>query len=315
MTIAILFPGQGSQEVGMGADLFDARPDLLGDLADEILGWPLRRVCLDGPIEDLTATDRAQPAIFALSYALWDELSKALSVAGLRPAGAAGHSLGEYTALAAAGYLDYQAGLRAVSARGTAMAAAAAIEPSGMAALLGVDEDDAESICAARRHGGGRLWVANLNAPGQIVVAGGDEDIAWLADNARDLGARRAIRLNVAGAFHSPFMQPAVDPFSTTLDSLTFADPGYPVWANVTAGPLDAAAAPRVLADQMVSPVRFAESLASMAASGMSDFVHVGPGDVTAGMARRCTDGAVHVVAGLDAIATVVDVIRNSDDA
>ena len=293
----------------MGADLFDARPDLLGARADEVLGWSLRSVCLEGPIEDLTATDKAQPAIFALSYALWEEFSRALSAAGVEPRGAAGHSLGEYTALVAAGYLSFDDALAVVAARGQAMADAASIEPSGMAAVLGVDEDAAEAMCAQRRDDGGRLWVANHNAPGQIVVAGGAEDISWLADNARDLGARRAIPLNVAGAFHSPFMQPAVDPFAATLAKLEFTEPHFPVWANVTAAPLSASDASNVLASQIVSPVRFAESLHALSTAGVDQFVHVGPGDVTAGMAKRSAEGTVHVVNALASVPGAVDAI------
>src|SRR5690606_15639753 len=148
---AVLFPGQGSQHVGMGGDLFEARPDLLGERADEILGWSLRDMCLDGPEEELTRTEHAQPALFALSYALWAE------VAGLvpRPAAAAGHSLGEYTALTAAGILEYDTALGVVAERGRAMQAAADVEPSGMAALLGADVETAEAIVEARVAEGG----------------------------------------------------------------------------------------------------------------------------------------------------------------
>jgi len=278
----------------MGADLFDARPDLLVDVADDVLGWSLRDACLEGPLELLTATDRAQPAIYALSFVLWDELARRLPVT---PTAAAGHSLGEYTALAAAGYFGFEAGLQAVAARGSAMAAAADKEPSGMAALLGVDLEGAETICQARRDAGGRLWVANINAPGQVVVAGGRDDIAWLRERARDLGARRAIPLNVAGAFHSPYMEPAVDSVMTALSALDFAQPAFEVWANTTAAPLRHDRATEVLAAQVVSPVRFAESLEGMAAGGATTFVHVGPGDVTAGMATRTVAEATVLVA------------------
>ncbi len=310
MSFAVLFPGQGSQEVGMGADLFDARPDLLVDAADDVLGWSLRRTCLDGPIEVLTATDRAQPAIFALSYVLWDELSKQLPAS---PAAGAGHSLGEYTALAAAGCFDFRQGLRLVSARGRAMAGAAAKEPSGMAAVLGVDVDAAEAICRTRRDAGGRLWVANLNAPGQIVVAGGADDIVWLTDNARDLGARRAIPLNVAGAFHSPFMEPAVPAVQEALASVEFRSPAFSVYANTTAQPFVLAEAAGTLASQVVSPVRFAESLTNMAGAGVSAFVHVGPGDVTAGMAKRTVgDATIHTVSSLADVADVAAELAGS---
>ena len=148
MSYAVLFPGQGSQQVGMGADVFAARSDLLGAAADTILGWPLQEVCAAGPEADLTRTDRAQPALYAVSYALWHEF---VGLVAAPPAAAAGHSLGEYTALAAAGTLSFEAGLHLVAARGAAMAAAAAREASGMAVLLGADEERAEALAAACR--------------------------------------------------------------------------------------------------------------------------------------------------------------------
>ncbi len=188
MSVGILFPGQGSQTVGMGADLFEARPDLLGGRADEILGFSLRSLCLDGPEEELTRTEHAQPALFALSFALWESVDSSGAPA---PGGAAGHSLGEYTALAAAGVLDFDTALALVAARGRAMARAADLERSGMAALLGVDHAKAEEVSQARRDQGGRLEVANVNAPGQIVVAGGEPDLAWLSESAGTLGIRQ----------------------------------------------------------------------------------------------------------------------------
>lgn len=294
MPFAILFPGQGTQEVGMGSELFDARPDLLIDTADEVLGWSLRSTCLEGPIGLLTTTDRAQPAIYALSYVLWEELARRLAAA---PTAAAGHSLGEYTALAAAESFGFEDGLRLVSARGRAMAAAAARERSGMAALIGVDVDGAETVCRARRDDGGKLWVANINAPGQVVVAGGAEDLEWLADHAREFGVRRTIPLNVAGAFHSPFMQPAVAALDSVLRDLEFGAPAFEVWANTTAAPLTGGEIAARLSEQVVSPVRFADGLVGMAATGIDCFVHVGPGDVTAGMAKRTVGEATVLTA------------------
>jgi [acyl-carrier-protein] S-malonyltransferase len=303
MTTAVLFPGQGSQTVGMGGDVFDARPDLLGAAADEILGWSLRSVCLDGPEEELIRTDRAQPALYAVSYALWSEMAVRL---GDSPDGAAGHSLGEYTALAAAEALDFLSGLRLVAARGRAMARAAGLEPSTMAALLGADEAAAESLTAARRADGGRLWVANVNSPGQIVVAGGPDDVAWAGDHGREHGVRRVVPLKVAGAFHSPFMEPAAAELGEALRSAAWAHPAFPVWANATARPHEDSIADTLLA-QLTAPVRFAESLSSMAAAGITTFVHVGPGDVTAGLARRSVEGAeTIVVSALDDVPAAV---------
>lgn len=304
MSYAILFPGQGSQFVGMGADLFDEVPELLGDRADAVLGWSLRDMCLQGPEDELTRTEHAQPALFALSVALWTRLALHLPTA---PAAAAGHSLGEYSALVAAGMLDFDTALAVVAERGRAMQAAADLEPSGMAALLGADVELAQAVCSARAAEGGRLTVANINAPGQVVVAGGAADLDWLEANGRDHGVRRAVRLKVAGAFHSAFMAPASDRVAAALADVEAADGAFPVYGNVTAAPVAAAEVASTLAVQVVSPVRFAESLEAMAAAGVDTFVHVGPGDVTAGMAKRTVDGAtVHTVSTLDDIADAV---------
>jgi malonyl CoA-acyl carrier protein transacylase len=308
MSFAVLFPGQGSQHVGMGGDLFDTRPDLLGDAADEVLGWSLRRLCLDGPEEDLTATDKAQPALYAVAYAMWQELIERLEGP---PQAAAGHSLGEYTALVAADSVSYAAGLALVAARGRAMASAANLEPSGMAALMGGDDAAAETLAATRRDLGGRLWVANLNAPGQVVVAGGDDDIAWAVESAGEYGVRRVVPLKVAGAFHSSFMEPAAVDLGEAMGEVVFAPPTFPVWANATAAPHGESIGDTLLA-QLISPVRFGESLRAMAAAGVDTFVHVGPGDVTAGLARKSVEGATTlVVSSLDDVAGVAEALAS----
>lgn len=307
MSFAILFPGQGSQFVGMGSDLFEARPDLLGTHLDGVLGWSLRDLCLDGPEEALTRTEHAQPALFALAYALWVELSQSLPHP---PVAAAGHSLGEYTALAAAGALGFEEALGVVAERGMAMAAAAGIEPSGMAALLGADEALAERVCAARRAEGGRLVVANLNGGGQVVVAGGADDLDWLDSHGRDHGVRRSIRLKVAGAFHSPFMQPAADRVKAAVAGLKPQPMAFDVYGNVTARPMSIAEIPALLSAQVVSPVRFAATLSNMATAGVDTFIHVGPGDVTAGMAKRVVpDATVLIVDDLSGITQVAEAL------
>ena len=307
MSLGVLFPGQGSQFVGMGAELFESRPDLLGEPADGLLGWSLRELCLEGPEESLTRTEHAQVALFAVSYALWETFRATYQ--GPVTA-AAGHSLGEYTALCAAGALSYSDGLRVVARRGEAMARAADVEPSGMAALIGADADLAEEVASKRRARGGRLEVANINAPGQVVLAGSEEDVVWLAEQARDLGLRRVIPLNVAGAFHSSFMEPAADEVSDALATVSFSEPAFPVWSNTTARPHDRDELANTLRAQVVSTVRFEESLRDMAAKGVDTFVHVGPGDVTAGLARRTIDGAtVHVVSEVADIPDVADAL------
>ncbi len=288
MNYALLFPGQGAQYVGMGSHLFEADHRLLVDRADELLGWSLKQMCLDGPEDALTRTEHAQPALYALAFAQWEAFSKRLPTL---PVAAAGHSLGEYTALTAAGVLSFDDGLRLVAKRGQAMAAAADREPSAMAALLGASPDVAEAIAAERRESGGRLWVANLNAPGQVVVAGGEPDIDWVVDNARDLRVRRAVKLNVAGAFHTPFMAPAARELASAVAEVAFGTARFDVYGNVTAAPLVGSVGD-TLVEQLTSPVRFEESLANMAEAGVDVFVHVGPGDVTAGMAKRSAPSA-----------------------
>jgi [acyl-carrier-protein] S-malonyltransferase len=289
MRFAVLFPGQGSQIVGMGAELFDARPDLLGEAADEVLGWSLAALCLEGPEEELTRTDRAQPALYALGYAAWEVLRDRVAS---NPMAGAGHSLGEYTALAAAGVVSFEDGLRLVAERGRAMAEAAGRAPSGMAALIGGDADAAEALVGARRSEDGSLWVANLNAPGQVVLAGGLEDIDWAAAHAAEFGIRRVVPLKVAGAFHSPFMQPAVADLELAVAGVRFGPAAFPVWANATALPHGSDDTAKLLVRQLTSPVRFHEILVAIGADGADAFVHLGPGDVTAGLARRSVEGA-----------------------
>lgn len=287
----------------MGSDLFDARPDLLGDRSNDLLGFDLRDLCLNGPDEELTRTEHAQPALFALSHALFEELSRALPSP---PAGLAGHSLGEYNALAASGALDFAAGLSIVARRGRAMAAAADLEPSGMAALIGADLDAARRLCEARAAAGGRLAVANVNTPTQVVVAGGSGDIDWLADNASEYGVRRAIPLKVAGAFHTAFMEPARAAVEDAFREASVAMPSSPVWSNTTAKPHEAEDIAAIMARQVVEPVLFSDSLLDMRDSGIETFVHVGPGDVTAGLVRKTVDDAeTHVVSSLADIPAV----------
>ena len=301
MHYAVLFPGQGSQAVGMAEDVISSRTDLLGQVANDVLGWDLAATIRNGPQELLTQTDRAQPSLYATAYALWEAFAAAV---GHPPSAAAGHSLGEYTALAAAGVVDYWDGLALVAARGRAMAAAAAANPSSMAALLGADGEQAELIAVERRDAGGRLWVANLNAPGQVVVAGAIEDIEWLVGAARDLGVRRAIQLDVAGGFHSPLMGSAASALEQALADVEFSPGAFAVYSNVAAAPASDVAAS--LADQLTHPVRFEESILAMRAAGIETFVHVGPGDVTAGLVKRIAkDVTTHVVSTLDEVLSV----------
>ena len=302
MQYAVLFPGQGSQTVGMGADVFEMRPDLLGSAADEALGWSLASVCADGPESELVRTDRAQPALYGVAYALWEAFAVQ---APHPPMAAAGHSLGEYTAHAAAGSLTYLDGLRLVAARGQAMSGATEDSAGTMAAVMGSDLEAVESVVAGLREDGGEIWVANENAPGQIVVAGSVEAVTGLVENSRDLGLRRVIQLNVAGAFHTPLMGNARHDLEQALNAVEFHEGAFPVWSNLEARPTENFVGS--LAGQLVGKVRFSESLVAMADAGVEAFVHIGPGDVTAGMAKRTVkDATVITVSSLDDIGAAV---------
>ncbi|MBA2338505.1 MAG: ACP S-malonyltransferase, partial [Acidimicrobiia bacterium] len=255
--------------------------------------------------EDLTRTERAQPALYAVSYALWETWRERAPL----PAGAAGHSLGEYTALAAAGAMSFGDGLTLVAARGAAMAAAANVTAGGMAALLGGEEEAAETMASRRRDGGGSLWVANRNAPGQVVIAGGLDDLDWAGVHAGEHGIRRVIPLKVAGAFHTPLMAPAAAELGLALAATTFAPAAFAVWGNADATPI--ADPVDALARQLVSPVRFEETLLAMANAGIDTFVHLGPGEVTAGLARRTLPAAtVHVVGSVDDVAATASAVH-----
>jgi len=305
MKYAVLFPGQGSQTIGMCADARRERPDLVGPAANEIVGWDINAVIDDGTEDVLTRTEHAQPCLYAVSYALWSVFVDSVSV---MPAAGAGHSLGEYTALAAAEAIGYYDGLSLVSRRGNAMAKSASESSSGMAALVGADLDTAEEVAALRRSEGGSLFVANINAPGQVVVAGGTEDLAWLAAESRSLGIRRAIILKVAGGFHSPFMASAAESLTEALDTTTINAPVFDVYANVSGQPTTDPRA--TLGEQLTSTVRFAETLEAMTAAGIGTFVHIGPGDVTAGLAKRAAkDATVHVVSTTDQARAIAELL------
>ncbi|REK20408.1 MAG: ACP S-malonyltransferase [Actinobacteria bacterium] len=328
----------------MGADVFEAHRELLGSTANQILGWSLEEMCLEGPAEELTRTEHAQPALFAVAYATWISFRQRV---GISPSVAAGHSLGEYTALAAAGSLTFEDGLRLVAERGRFMAEAADAAPSGMAALLGADRatadlvvqtsesqggtlqiaaeaaDAAPSGMAAllgadratadlvvqtSESQGGTLQIANLNAPGQIVVAGSDADLDWLESNARDLGVRRAVRLKVAGAFHSSYMSSAADKLAKVIEGVQFSTPEFDVVANASASPHEPEQIGNALVEQVVSPVQFESSLEAIETSGVDVFVHIGPGDVTAGLAKRTVpDAQVFTVSKMDDIDPVAE--------
>ncbi len=314
MDYALLMPGQGAQEVGMGKDFAAASVAArrVFERADEALGMPLSRLCFEGPLAELTATDVAQPAIYVTSLAALAALEEAAG-AKLRPALAAGLSLGEYTALAAAGTLGFEDGLRLVRQRGLAMQRASAALPSGMSSVLGLERGPCEAACAQAAAQTGRICqVANLNSPGQIVVSGETAALDAFEPLAKAAGARRVVRLNVAGAFHSEVMRPAARELERALAGVEFRRPSCPVWQNATAQPAVAPAVLREhLAAQLCAPVRWEESFRGMAAAApAAGFLEPAPGRVLAGLARKIAPAAR--VASLHAAAALPALLRST---
>jgi [acyl-carrier-protein] S-malonyltransferase len=273
----------------MGREFHDRISEVreLFEEADDVVGYGLTRLCFEGPIEELTRTDRAQPAIYLVAAAAVSGLAATGRLALDEVRAAAGLSLGEYTALWAAGAFSFADGLRLVQRRGTAMQSASEASPSGMVSLVGADRDVAERVCAAAR-GGGVLVVANLNAPGQVVVSGDLEACGRVPRVARELGVRRALPLKVAGAFHSPLMEPARRALEEALAETRIEAPRVPVYSNVTAeGVRDADSVRRLLALQVVSPVLWEDSIRKMLADGHDDFREPPPGRVLAGLMKK----------------------------
>lgn len=249
--------------------------------ASEIAGRDLTALLIDAPMEELTRTANAQLATFVMSLVVLDAVERL----GLFPAACAGHSLGEYTALVASGALSLSDGTRLVIERGDAMQAAADDRPGTMAALIGIADDDAESACQRAED---EVWVANYNAPGQVVIAGTAEAIAVAVDRAKELGARKVLPIPVSGAFHTPLMLPARARLRKTLDVVEFHSPEVPVVANVDARVhTDPAEWPGLLSSQLCSPVRWRHSLETLSGRGATTIVELGPGGVLTGMVRR----------------------------
>jgi [acyl-carrier-protein] S-malonyltransferase len=287
--IAFLFPGQGAQTVGMGRALDSELPAArrLFDQASAILGFDLRAACFDGPADRLEATDVSQPAIYVASLAALEDLKAKEPDVVAACAGAAGLSLGEYTALVFAGALDFESGLRVVQRRGQAMQAAAVATPSGMASVLGLDEPAVDALCQ-RLAPHGRLWKANLLGPGNIVVSGDRGVLEHLEPIATELGAARVMPLAVAGAFHTPLMKPADGQLAEVLAAAPVRPPRLPVYSNVDAAPhTDPDDLRRTLVAQVLQPVRWEESMRRMLADGFDTFYEIGPGRVLTGLLKR----------------------------
>ncbi len=279
---AFVFPGQGAQFAGMGKDLYEnnkiARKHF--DKADEILGFRITGLMFDGSDEDLRQTKVTQPAIFLHSVILAKTLGD-----NFKPDMVAGHSLGEFSAIVAAGALNFEDGLILVSKRAQAMQKACELEPSTMAAILGLDDAVVEEVCASI---GAIVVPANYNSPGQIVISGSVKGIDLAIEKLTEKGAKRAIKLAVGGAFHSPLMEPARLDLAEAINSTPFSKPVCPVYQNVTALPATSPDMIRKnLVDQLTSPVRWTQTILNMIHDGAVSFTEVGPGTVLQGLVKK----------------------------
>ena len=284
MSIMLLFPGQGAQAVGMGRELAEGLDECRSVFAraGEVLGFDVLKTCLEGPIEALTKSDVAQPAIFTVSAAARAALAH-FAGEKFRMAGAAGHSLGEWAALHAAGAVSFEDALRILRARGQFMQEACEATPGGMLTIIGLPLEKVQEVAQASG-----LEVANLNSPVQTVLSGHADRIAAGEAAAKAAGAKRALRLTVAGAFHSSLMQPAADKLADFLKGVEFRAPQCPVWSNATGKPHGAPdEIRRAMVAQVVSSVRWTDGVADMVAAGMTAGCECGPGTVLAGLVKR----------------------------
>jgi [acyl-carrier-protein] S-malonyltransferase len=285
---ALLFAGQGAQFTGMGKDLAEAFPTArnLFERADEVLGYGLSKICFEGPEEELTKTENAQPGIYVVSWIAMELLKE--RVPGLKFGAAAGLSLGEFTALAAAGAMSFEDGLHVVRLRGRAMQEACDATRGGMAAIIGLDAEATQEVCDAAG-----VNIANLNCPGQIVISGAADKIDKACELAKGKGAKRALPLTVAGAYHSPLMESAQPKLGAALDGVDLKSPTVTVIANVNALAHGGIADIRArLVEQVTGSVRWEESIRALLTDGYTRFIELGPGNALTGFMRRIDKGA-----------------------
>jgi [acyl-carrier-protein] S-malonyltransferase len=280
--LAFCFPGQGSQEVGMGAAMAEGFSDsrAVYDEASEAVGFDVARLCFEGPIEELTKTELQQPALVATSLACL----RAVETLGIRSDYVVGHSVGEYSALTAAGSVSTLEAVALVRERGEAMAATAEKYPGAMAAILGLEDAVVEELCEEL----GRVWPANYNCPGQLVVSGENAAVDRLLEEAASRGARRTVKLRVSGAFHSPLVARAADQLRPALERVTFGEPSPAFMSTVTASLESAQRIAGLLLEQLTGPVKFTQAVRGLVQEGVDTFVEIGPGQVLSGLLRRC---------------------------
>ena len=282
MKLAFCFPGQGSQDVGMGqafAEQFPAARTVYDEASDAI-GFDVARLCFEGPIEELTKTELQQPALVTTSLACL----RAVETLGVTPDYVVGHSVGEYSALAAAQAVTDRDAVTLVQARGAATAEAARGNPGAMAAVLGLEDSVVEELCAEI----GNVWPANYNCPGQLVVSGESSAVDRLLEAASERGARRTVRLRISGAFHSPLVADAVEQLRPAVEAVSWTEPSPPYMSTVTAKVEPAARIAGILLEQLTGPVRFTQAVRELVADGVGTFVEIGPGQVLSGLLRRC---------------------------